>query len=903
MPPKPKDAVVGVRPQMESLIPVINRLQDIFSRMGFANIDLPQIAVVGAQSAGKSSVLENLVGKDFLPRGSGIVTRRPLVLQLVNGKPGTPEYGEFLHKPGRKFTDFEEIRTEIDADTERIAGDNKGISDVPINLKITSPHVLNLTLVDLPGLMKVPVGDQPPDIAKQTRRLIESYTKKESCIILAVTPANTDLATSDSLQMAKQMDPKGIRTLGVLTKLDLMDAGTDASDILKGNVFSLRRGFIGIVNRSQADIAGRKSIKDAHAAEIDFFRNHEAYKNLHGVKLGTKQLAQTLNQTLMVHIHDCLPSLSRRINSLTEKTRAQMATFGDTVPGDSNKEVFVRNMLLQFEKRFRALIEGGARGAGGDSANAELVRSSACHSPAAAQRRRRGGGGGCHAVAARTTYFTSPCLARACLRAVWWGGALQVGGARINFIFHEVYARALAEVDPLQGITAEKIRLSFRNSAGQNASIFIPESTFENLVKPQIARLKGPSLECAELVYQELMRMVFQCSRKDMKRFGKMVEAVTAKSESLLRTCLKHTRQMISDVINMEMAYINIHHPDFIGTLGAIRRLMQEKGITYQDTKEVLAMEDEKRRAAAKKVHASEGTLGTIKNIVKKGYVQKRGRNFPWTYGKRYMVLEGTKTNPKLHYFDGNEFQEQCHGTLVLTNAMIEETQDKFTFMVLNEDQQEGGEPTRWTLRTESNDEMQGWIHAITRSASIRRVVRMEEEGGDDSSDDELEGSSQTVTATVVAKPKGSAAVLQRVFGDDAGAKASQNMQRHQQILLPKVPASAKLPGRVTESEQLRIDITRQLVPSYFNLVRRNMVDGIPKAIMLCLVNEVKEQMQNACLDVLYKRDAETGQNYVDTLLEEDADFMKQKRRCKEFLKLLQDAAGVVREVQDFNFK
>ena len=136
---------------MEQLIPIINRLQDIFSRMGFANIDLPQIAVVGAQSAGKSSVLENLVGKDFLPRGSGIVTRRPLVLQLVNGPAGGGEYGEFLHKPGRKYTDFEEIRVEIDADTARIAGDNKGISDVPINLKVTSPHVLNLTLVDLPG--------------------------------------------------------------------------------------------------------------------------------------------------------------------------------------------------------------------------------------------------------------------------------------------------------------------------------------------------------------------------------------------------------------------------------------------------------------------------------------------------------------------------------------------------------------------------------------------------------------------------------------------------------------------------------------------------------------------------------------------------------------------------------
>jgi dynamin 1-like protein len=159
----------------------------------------------------------------------------------------------------------------------------------------------------------------------------------------------------------------------------------------------------------------------------------------------------------MVHIHDCLPSLQRRIGVLQEKTRQQLSSFGDVLPGDQNKEVFVRNMLLNFEKRFRALIEGGARGAGGDAASAELV-----------------------------------------------------GGARVNFIFHEVYARALAEVDPLQGITAEKVRLSFRNSSGQNSSIFIPETTFENLVKPQIARLKGPSLECSELVFQELTRMVHQ---------------------------------------------------------------------------------------------------------------------------------------------------------------------------------------------------------------------------------------------------------------------------------------------------------------------------------------------------------------------------------------------------------
>lgn len=104
---------------MEKLIPMVNRLQDACTQSGLSSvIDLPQIAVVGAQSAGKSSVLENFVGRDFLPRGSGIVTRRPLVLQLINTPNG--EWGEFLHCKGKKFTDFEQIRNEIEAETDRM---------------------------------------------------------------------------------------------------------------------------------------------------------------------------------------------------------------------------------------------------------------------------------------------------------------------------------------------------------------------------------------------------------------------------------------------------------------------------------------------------------------------------------------------------------------------------------------------------------------------------------------------------------------------------------------------------------------------------------------------------------------------------------------------------------------
>ena len=97
-----------------------------------------------------------------------------------------------------------------------------GISPLPINLRIYSPHVLTLTLVDLPGLTKVPVGDQPRDIEKQIRDMLLKHITKPNAIILAVTAANTDLANSDGLKMAREVDPEGTRTIGVLTKVDLM---------------------------------------------------------------------------------------------------------------------------------------------------------------------------------------------------------------------------------------------------------------------------------------------------------------------------------------------------------------------------------------------------------------------------------------------------------------------------------------------------------------------------------------------------------------------------------------------------------------------------------------------------------------------------------------------------------
>lgn len=257
-----------------------------------------------------------------LPRGSGIVTRRPLILQLINRPPASSkpqangvaddekadekvdvsndkeanidEYGEFLHIPGKKFYDFGKIREEIVRETDSKTGRNHGISPAPINLRIYSPNVLTLTLVDLPGLTKVPVGDQPKDIEKQIRDMVLKQISKPNAIILAVTAANQDLANSDGLKLAREVDPEGQRTIGVLTKVDLMDQGTDVVDILAGRIIPLRLGYVPVVNRGQRDIENKKAISYALEHEKNFFENHKAYRNKASY-CGTPYLARKLN--------------------------------------------------------------------------------------------------------------------------------------------------------------------------------------------------------------------------------------------------------------------------------------------------------------------------------------------------------------------------------------------------------------------------------------------------------------------------------------------------------------------------------------------------------------------------------------------------------------------------------
>ncbi|CAL5032571.1 unnamed protein product [Urochloa decumbens] len=505
-----KSAAAAPAPETvgQAVIPLVNSLQDIIARLdgdAAAGLELPQVAAIGGQSSGKSSVLEALVGRDFLPRGPDICTRRPLVLQLVRHS-APEEWGEFLHAPGRRFHDFEQIKREIQLETDKEAGDNKGVSEKQIRLKIFSPNVLDITLVDLPGITRVPVGDQPSDIESRIRTMIMQYIKHPSCIILAVSPANADLANSDALQLARLADPDGSRTIGVITKLDIMDRGTEARNFLLGNVIPLKLGHVGVVNRSQEDINFNRSVKDALAFEEKFFSTLPAY---HGLVhcCGVPQLAKKLNMILLKHITDMLPGLKTRINAQLVAVAKEHAAYGDNVESTAGQGVKLLNILRKYCEAFSSMVEGKNR-------------------------------------------VSTDKLS---------------GGARIHYIFQSIFVKSLEEVDPCKSITDEDIRTTIQNSGGPKGAMFLPEVPFEILVRKQIGRLLDPSLQCAQFIYDELIKISHGCLTSELQKFPILKKRMSEVVSSFLRDGLRPAETMITHIIEMEMDYINTSHPSFVG--------------------------------------------------------------------------------------------------------------------------------------------------------------------------------------------------------------------------------------------------------------------------------------------------------------------------------------------------
>ncbi|XP_042238355.1 dynamin-like isoform X8 [Homarus americanus] len=642
---------------MEQLIPIVNKLQDAFTQLGVhMQLDLPQIAVVGGQSAGKSSVLENFVGRDFLPRGSGIVTRRPLILQLINHP---HEYGEFLHKKGEKFSNFDEIRKEIEADTDRITGQNKGISPVPINLRVYSPNVLNLTLIDLPGLTKVPLGDQPPDIEQQIRNMIMTYITKDSCLILAVSPANSDLANSDALKLSKDADPDGIRTIGVITKLDLMDDGTDARDVLENKLLPLRRGYVGVVNRSQKDIDGRKDIKAAMAAERKFFLGHPSYRHV-ADRMGTPYLQRVLNQQLTNHIRETLPSLRDKLQKQLLTMEKEVDQYKNFRPDDpSIKTKAMLQMIQQLQNDFERAIEGSG-----------------------------------------STLINTNELS---------------GGAKINRLFHERFPYEIVRMEFDEKELRREIAFAIRNIHGIRVGLFTPDMAFDAIVKGQIARLKEPSIKCVDLVVQELTNVFRNCALK-MSRYPRLQE----ETERIITTHIREREQIVKENILLlnecELAYMNTNHEDFIGFANGHRANFETSLFMQCSRGSNIPEANQTAQQSSENPSKSGRKLGN--QVIRKGFMSISNLGFMKGGSRDYWFV---LTSESLSWFKDEEERDKKY-MLMLDGLKIKDIEQGFmsrrhVFALYNPDLKNVYKDYKeLQLGVETQDDMDSWKASFLRA-------------------------------------------------------------------------------------------------------------------------------------------------------------------------------------------
>ncbi|RKO85005.1 P-loop containing nucleoside triphosphate hydrolase protein, partial [Blyttiomyces helicus] len=203
-------------------------------------LGIPQIAVVGDQSSGKSSLLEEISGIRF-PRGTGTVMRCTTELRMTKSDAGSPF-------SARVFTsaDDEDRKTR-----ELCGGKGRSFSEESIVIELESPDVQDLTLIDLPGIIRTATGSQTLADIEQVNKIVEDYMAEERTIILAFVPANQDIATVDVLERVRRVDPSGSRTIGVLTKPDLIDEGAESHlfDILENKTNPLKLGWIVVRNR------------------------------------------------------------------------------------------------------------------------------------------------------------------------------------------------------------------------------------------------------------------------------------------------------------------------------------------------------------------------------------------------------------------------------------------------------------------------------------------------------------------------------------------------------------------------------------------------------------------------------------------------------------------------------
>jgi GTP-binding protein EngB required for normal cell division len=308
------------------MIEIRNLLQKVGQT---STVTLPSIVVIGSQSSGKSSVLEAIVGHEFLPKGSNMITRRPIELTLVNDPDARVDYGEFPDLGLHKVTDFSMIQKTL-TELNQSVPESLCVTDDPIRLTIHSPRIPDLSLIDLPGYIQVAAENQPRELKRKISELCDKYIRGPN-IILAISAADTDLANSTALQASRRVDPRGERTIGVITKMDLVEPEKGAA-ILNDRQYPLRLGYVGVISKlpPQTGLFRRETgnlLAGITKNEKSYFGSHPEFGPESGVSTGTmnlrKRLMQVLEQTMSSKLHETTESIQRELEETTYQFKVQ----------------------------------------------------------------------------------------------------------------------------------------------------------------------------------------------------------------------------------------------------------------------------------------------------------------------------------------------------------------------------------------------------------------------------------------------------------------------------------------------------------------------------------------------------------------------------------------------------
>lgn len=318
--------------QMMVLTKKMIEIRNILSKVGQSSVlTLPSIVVIGSQSSGKSSVLESIVGHEFLPKGSNMVTRRPIELTLINTPDSLVEYGEFPDLGLRKITDFTSIQRTL-TELNLAVPESDCVSDDPIHLNIYSPNVPDLSLIDLPGYIQVVGQGQPLELKQKISELCDKYIQPPN-VILAISAADVDLANSTALRASRRVDPRGERTIGVITKMDLVDP-TRGAAILNDKQYPLRLGYVGVVSKAPTTTGGLFK-RDTGNLMAMISRNENNYFSSHPLEFGPesvvsvgtttlrKKLMTVLEQTMSASLQTTSDAIHQELEEATYEFKVQ----------------------------------------------------------------------------------------------------------------------------------------------------------------------------------------------------------------------------------------------------------------------------------------------------------------------------------------------------------------------------------------------------------------------------------------------------------------------------------------------------------------------------------------------------------------------------------------------------